>query len=204
MKSCRVKRPRLVPLDVRVLGTIRRDAGAFARQNLVAAEVAAVGQDGDLLAARGLLRLQRHRCKLVAIVPLVDHLVGHDQMVLGVDGDLHIVADGGGAFAAGRHRTGVGIGQRDLLVGRVLDRLLHHLQGLHLLAQAGNLLLQPDRLGLGDIALFAVGPVQRPQVTRDAGLDLLHPPGDLGHRVVLVAIVHRFELAAVDRNNGIE
>jgi hypothetical protein len=70
------------------------------------------------------------------------------------------------------------------------------------LAQAGNLLLQPDRLGLGDIALFAVGPVQCPQVTRDAGVPLFHPPGDLGHRVVLVAIVHRFELAAVDRNNG--
>jgi hypothetical protein len=29
--------------------------------------------------------------------------VGHDQMVLGVDGDLHIVANGGGAFAAGSH-----------------------------------------------------------------------------------------------------
>jgi hypothetical protein len=59
-------------------------------------------------------------------------------MVLGVDGDLHIVADGGGAFAAGRHRTGVGIGQRDLLVGCVLNPPLHHLQGLHLPAQAGN------------------------------------------------------------------
>ncbi len=123
-------------------------------------------------------------------------------MVLGIDGDLHIVADGGGAFAAGRHRTGIGVGQRDLLVRCVLDPLLHHLQGLHLLAQAGNLLLQSDRLGRGDIALFAVGSVERPQVMRDAGLDLLHPPGDLGDRVVLVAVVHRFELAAVDRNNG--
>ena len=46
------------------------------------------------------------------------------------------------------------------------------------------------------------GPVQCPQVTRDAGLDLLHPPADLGYGVVLVAIVHRFELAAVDRNDG--
>ena len=68
--------------------------------------------------------------------------MGDDQMVLGVDGDLNIVADGGGAFAAGRHRSGVGIGQRDLLVGRILNGLLHHLQGLHLPAQAGNLLLQ--------------------------------------------------------------
>ena len=89
-----------------------------------------------------------------------------------------------------------------MLVGCVLNRLLHHLQGLHLPAQAGNLLLQPDRLGLGDIALFAVGSVQRSQVTRDAGVDLLHPPGDLGDRVIFVAVVHRFELAAVDRNNG--
>jgi hypothetical protein len=36
----------------------------------------------------------------------------------------------------------------------------------------------------------------------DAGVDLLHPPGDLGDGVILVAVVHRFELAAVDRNNG--
>src|SRR5215510_536365 len=78
-------------------------------------------------------------------------------MVLGVDDDLYIVADGSSAFAAGRHRTGIGIGQRDLLVGCVLNRLLHYLQGAHLPAQAGNILLQPDRLGFGDIALFAVG-----------------------------------------------
>jgi hypothetical protein len=49
-------------------------------------------------------------------------------MVLGVDGDLYIVADGSGAFAAGSHRTGVG--QRDLLVGCVLNRLLHYLHPL--------------------------------------------------------------------------
>jgi len=44
--------------------------------------------------------------------------------VLRVDGDLHVVADGGSAFATGRHRSGVGIGQRDLLVGRVLNRCI--------------------------------------------------------------------------------
>src|SRR5215469_18900923 len=81
----------------------RRDACAFAREDLVAVEVAAVGQGGDLLAAGGLLYLERHGRKLVAVVPLIGHLVGHDQMVLGVDGVLYIVADGGGAFAARRH-----------------------------------------------------------------------------------------------------
>jgi hypothetical protein len=59
-------------------------------QDLVAVEVAAVGQGGDLLAAHGLLCLERHGRKLVAIVPLIDHLVGHDQMVLGVNGDLYM------------------------------------------------------------------------------------------------------------------
>jgi hypothetical protein len=52
------------------LGHDRCDARAFARQNLVAAEVAAVGQGGDLLAARGLLRLERHGRELTAVVPL--------------------------------------------------------------------------------------------------------------------------------------
>jgi hypothetical protein len=44
----------------------------FARQNLVAAEVAAVGQDHDPLVPRRFLRLERHGRELAAIVPLVD------------------------------------------------------------------------------------------------------------------------------------
>src|SRR5216683_1439615 len=123
-------------------------------------------------------------------------------MMLGVDGGLHIVADHASSAPAGGHGPRIWIGQRDLLVGRVLNRPLHRPQGLHLSPQAGNLLLQPARLGLGDIALFAVSAIQRREVPRDAGVDLLQPLADLGHREVLVAIVHRFELATVDRNNG--
>src|SRR5438270_13377860 len=52
----------------------------------------------------------------------------------------------------------------------------------------------------GCIGLTAL--VQRPQGTRDAGVDLLHPPGDLADSVILVAIVHRCELAPIDGNNG--
>jgi hypothetical protein len=32
-------------------------------------------------------------------------------MVLGIDGDLHVVTDDAGTAAARRHRTAVGIGQ---------------------------------------------------------------------------------------------
>ena len=86
-------------------------------------------------------------------------------------------------------------------VGRVLHRLLHRLQRLHLPAQTGDFILDAGGLGLGEVALVAVGPVQGRQVARDAGVDLLDPLGDLGHREVLVAVVHRLELAAVDRDD---
>src|SRR5947207_13702917 len=45
-------------------------------------------------------------------------------MMLGIDSNLHVVADDAGTAAAGRHRTAVGIGQRDLLVGRGKHLLL--------------------------------------------------------------------------------
>jgi len=78
---------------------------------------------------------------LAAVVPLVGHLVGHDQMVLGVDGGLYIVADDAGAFAAGRHCASIWIGQRDLPVWRGLNGDLHLSQVLHLLLKAGELVL---------------------------------------------------------------
>ena len=68
MKSCRVKKPRLAPLDVRVLGTNRRDTRVFARQDLVAVEVATVGQGDDLLVARGLLCTKEALQKLAAVI----------------------------------------------------------------------------------------------------------------------------------------
>src|SRR5215472_15940229 len=75
------------------LGHDRGDARAFAREDLVAVVVAAVSKGDDLLATGGLLSLECHGRKLVAVVTLVDYLVGHDQMVLRVDGDLYIVSD---------------------------------------------------------------------------------------------------------------
>jgi hypothetical protein len=33
----------------------------------------------------------------------IGHFVRHDQVVLDVDGGLHVVADDSSAFAAGRH-----------------------------------------------------------------------------------------------------
>jgi hypothetical protein len=42
--------------------------------------------------------------------------MGNDEMMRRIHGALHVVADDPAAFAAGRHRARIGIGQRDLLV----------------------------------------------------------------------------------------
>jgi hypothetical protein len=38
---------------------------------------------------------------LIAVVADIDDVVGHDQVVLRIDGGLHIVADDDGSLAAG-------------------------------------------------------------------------------------------------------
>ena len=132
----------------------------------------------------------------------VGDLVRDDQMVLGIDGHLNIVADDTGALAAGRHRTGIGIGQGDLFVGRGFDLSAHLLERLHLSPQALNLLLEAHRLGLGDIIVLPIRTVECRQVARDAGLHLLDAFGDLGHREVLVAVVDSLEPAPVERHDS--
>jgi hypothetical protein len=64
----------------------------------------------------------------------VGHLVGDDQMVLGVDRGLDVVADDPRPLAAGGHRARVRVAQRDLPVRRGLHHRLHRLQVRHLLA----------------------------------------------------------------------
>ena len=80
-----------------------------------------VGQHRDLLASACLAGLPAHGGQLRPIAADIGHVMGDDQMVLGIDGDLRIVADNASALTAGRHRTGIEIGQGDLFVGRGLN-----------------------------------------------------------------------------------
>ena len=74
---------------------------------------------------------------------------------------------------------------------------------LHLLLQLLDLLFQAARLGLERLGrLLPVGSVELLQIARDALLDLRHASVHLGAREVLIAVVHRLELAAVDRDAG--
>ena len=71
----------------------------------------------------------------------------------------------------------------------------------HLLCELGELLFEPR--GLRDKRLrrlLPVGNIQLAQITRDALLKLRSAAFHLGPREVPIAIIHRLELAAVDRN----
>ncbi len=86
-----------------------------------------------------------HRRELGAVVALIDDLMGHDQVMFGIDGGLHVVTDDARAPAGGRHGAGVGIGQRDLLIRCLQPLGLKLSQALHLLLELGDLLLNAAR-----------------------------------------------------------
>ena len=71
----------------------------------------------------------------------------NNQMMLGVDGNLNIVANDARAATAGRHRAGIRIGQRYLLVRRGKHSHLENLEPLHLLLQLLDLLFKTAGLG---------------------------------------------------------
>jgi hypothetical protein len=73
----------------------------------------------------------------------VRHLVRYNQMMFGVDSDLHVIADDARAAAARCHRTTVGIGPRDLPIGRSKHLLLVDIKLAHLLLQLCQLLGEP-------------------------------------------------------------
>ncbi len=120
-------------------------------------------------------------------------------MMLGIDRDLHIVAHHAGAAAACRHRTTVGIGQRDLLIGRSKHLVLVDRKLADFFLQLDQLLVEPRHLrGQSLRRLLPVSRVELAQIPRHAILKLRTPPLHLCTREVFVPIVDCLELAAVD------
>ncbi len=87
----------------------------FAGQDLLALEVAAIGNHLERVDAQCLPGLARHVVQLAAIIADVGHFMSHDQVVLGIHRRLYVVAHHAAAAATGGHRAGIGVGQGDLL-----------------------------------------------------------------------------------------
>src|SRR6516164_6633789 len=73
----------------------------------------------------------------------------------------------------------------------------------HLLAQRGDLVLQPRRLGFSHLAFLTVRRLQRRQIALDARLGLLDAALNRAARERPVAGVDRLEPAAVDRHHRV-
>src|SRR5271157_1019775 len=128
----------------------------------------------------------------------VRHLVGDNEVVLGIDCGLHVVADDPSVLAARCHRTRIRIGQRDLLV-----LALHHLdtdrtEPRDLFVQFRDFVLEPRNLCLRHRIATAVGSLQLRYVARDALLDPLQTPFHLGLGEVLIARIDSLEFGTID------
>ena len=90
-------------------------------------------------------------------------------MVLGVDGDLHVIADDAGAAATRRHRSAVGIGQRYLLIRRCQHLLLVRFELLHLAGELGELLFEMRGLRCERFRwVLQIGRIELREIARDA------------------------------------
>ena len=95
-------------LRLRCLGFWQRDrdASLIASEDLLAFEVAAIGESFEVFCLQCRLRLVGHVRKMRLVGADVGHLMRDDQMVRRIHGRLHVVADHAGAAPAGRHASG--------------------------------------------------------------------------------------------------
>src|SRR3954447_16222413 len=124
----------------------------------------------------------------------------NNEMMLGVDGTLHIVTDHPAASATCGHRARIGIGQRDLLVLGLHHLSVQSVQALYLLAQRCNLLIEPGDLGLRYRFPLAIGAVELREIAGYALVNLRQTALHLGLGEIPIPRVDGLELTAVDRN----
>ncbi len=158
----------------------------------------------DLLAGHHVLRSARHHRERVAIVTVIRDLVCDDQMVFRLDDALHVVADDARLLAGRRHRTAVGIRQRDLRFAGRVHAFFDGAQRVGFLLVVRELLDRPHHARLGHdhagLHQHLVGTIELGQIAGDRLVDLTEASAQLLPRVVARLRVDGLELAAVDRH----
>jgi len=126
------------------------------------------GNDRHLLDAENLLRRRRGLRQQSHVDDLVGDLLLNDQLVLGIDRDLNVVAHGN--MGVHRHGPAVRVGQRDLVFSGLIQLRQHLRAARQPRTDGGNLLgqvLDPRAAcrALADIAL-----IEAPQVILALGI----------------------------------
>src|SRR5205085_2222282 len=183
---------------------ISDDSRLLAGGDFLALEVTPVGESLDGFGIECVACPLSHRSQVTFVDADVGHLVCDDEMMLDVDGVLHIVTDGVGAVALRRHGTRIRIGERDLRLARCQHLRLDRRQTPELRLERLHALRQPRNFGgrsrkAGDL-LLAIRAIELLEIALDGALDGCHPFRQSVFREILLAVVHRLELAAVDRD----
>jgi hypothetical protein len=131
------------------------------------------------------------------------NIVRNDQVIPGIGGRLHVVADRAGATSTARRRSRIRIGQGQLLIRLPLQTKLNFSKLMHLLPEPDQFIQQALRCRFSLDRMYPVRRVQSVQISLDAFIDLLHSLFKLVRGEVLVPVVDGLELAAVNGNDGL-
>jgi hypothetical protein len=174
------------PLGARHVG---HHPGCLASLDVLDFEVAAVRHDRDCRDTQNFLRRRRGLRQQTHVDNLVGDLLLDDQLVLGIDRDLNVIAHANTGVR--RHRPAVGVGEGDLLLSGLIQMHQHLLASRAPLADRGDLLgqvLDPRAtcLALGGIAL-----VQTLEVIVELGVGKFDELGQRCAGEVAVLVVDR-------------
>src|SRR4029078_1687387 len=129
--------------------------------------------------------------------------MGNNEMMLGVDGTLNIVADHPATSATCGHRASIGVSQRYLLVLGLHHQGVQTVEALNLLAQRRNLLVEPGDFGPLYRFSLTIGTVELREIAGDALVNLRQTALHLGLGEVPIPRVNVLELVCVEPNRAL-
>jgi len=121
----------------------------------------------------------------------VRHRIGDDDMVLGIDRRLDVVANDAAMVASGRHGPRVRIGKRDLLIGSGLQLSANLLEFPKSPAQRGQSFGQMIDAWRRGASFCTVGFLELGEIACNAFFDMSFPARQLALGVILLVRVHR-------------
>ena len=174
---------------------VRVDPGLLAGLDVLDLEIAPISDDRDPLHAENLFCRFGGLCQQTHIHNLVRDLLLDDQLVLGVDRDLHVVAHRN--MGMRRHRSAVGVGERDLALPRLVQLRQHVLVALTPLPNRGYLLSQVLDPRAACWALRGIALVEALKIVLELGVGGFDELGQGRPGEIAILVVDRLDPRAI-------